>query len=139
MRRIEFAGPAADKGATMTGKRAKEETSIKWVQEEARKLIEERSKRMAAFIVQELDYRIAQTGDRPIDTHSIENLVDRAFDHAELPLLPREAVAFEIWNALYMRGIEITHIDKTRYVPKLEGGPGPARLREAFRNWYGKA
>ncbi len=121
----------------MTAKRAKELASIQWVQEESRKLTEKRAASMAAFVTQELEYTLAQRQKPgPLDANSIENIIDRAWDHVGGLPVPREAVAFEVWNGLHLRGVEITHMDKCRYVPKMEGGAAPSRLREAFRAWY---
>ena len=111
-----------------------EAESVAWVQGEYRKLFDKRLDGMAAFLTQELRSKVTQQ-QKPakVDTHSIENLIDRAWDNFAVPI-PKEAVAFEIWNCLHRLGVEITHTDRCRYLPKMEGGVG--RLREAFRAWY---
>jgi hypothetical protein len=118
-------------------KRSLEQASIKWVQDEYRKLTTKRADGMAAFITQELQFVISERQrSQIVDSNAIENLIDRAWDRGPLPV-SKEAVAFEIWNGLHILGVEIGQVEKCRYVPKMEGGPAPARLRAAFRTWYG--
>jgi hypothetical protein len=120
----------------MTQKRSVlEAASIKWVQDEYRKLTEKRADGMATFITHELQHVLGQQQKpQAYDVTSIENIIDRAWGRGALPV-PKEAVAFEIWNGLHMLGIDITHIDRSRYIPRMEGGAAPSRLREAFRKW----
>jgi hypothetical protein len=100
-----------------------------------RELKEKRLEGMVAFITEELKRIISQMGKpKSLDTGTIDNVIDRAWDRGSPPVL-KEAVAFEIWNALHMLGVEITYTDKCQHLPKIE--PGVGKLREAFRALYG--
>lgn len=77
-----------------------------------------------------------QAERRGVSATEVDNLIDRAFDHAPLPA-SKQGIAFEIWNVLHATGTEITYPEKCRYVPKMEGGPVVSSLRKLFREWYG--
>jgi hypothetical protein len=117
-------------------KRNKELESTNWVKAQAAALTKKRVESMAKFIAEELGYGLAnrQKGGQYSATE-VDNLIDRAFDHARLPA-SKEAVAFEIWNVLHATGTEITNPEKCRYVPNMEGGPVVSSLRKLFRDWY---
>src|SRR6266480_5605749 len=111
-------------------KRNKEVESINWVKVQAAAISKKRTESMAKFIAEELGYGLAnrQKGGMYAATE-VDNLIDRAFDHAPLPT-SKQAIAFEIWNVLHATGREITYPEKCRYVPNLEGGPVVSSLRK---------
>ena len=118
----------------MANKRSGEAASIEWVKKQGKTLAETRADMIAAHIIEELKTRV---GQKRFDAPGIDLIIDRAWDRGNLPD-SKEAVAFEIWNLVHVLGAEITDQTACRYVPKMEGGPVPARLRRAFRAWYEK-
>jgi hypothetical protein len=119
-------------------KRSKELESINWVKAQADALSKKRAESMVRFIGEELGYGLANRQKAgPYSTTEVDNLIDRAFDHAPLPV-SKQAIAFEIWNVLHATGVEITYPEKCRYVPNLEGGSVASNLRKLFRGWYEK-
>jgi hypothetical protein len=104
-------------------KRNKELESINWVKAQAAALSKKRAESMARFIEEELGYGVVnRQKSGAYSATEVDNLIDRAFDRGALPI-SKQAIAFEIWNALHATGTEITDQEKCRYVPSVEGSP----------------
>jgi len=82
-------------------KKSKELDSIEWVKAQAKEISSKRATRIVAFLQEELRFSLANRQKGGVySVTEIDNLIDRAFDHAPLSV-SRQGVAFEIWNALH--------------------------------------